>query len=195
MTNLFLKKGVLYKKNVLNKYILKFLSETVDIEEQRCLKSISSNNQYPFGDTQSINCFSRYNSPVSLSLQMFLLPTFKNLTGLDLYPTYTYHRVYYNKAILEPHKDRPSCQYSATVCIKKGNHNWPIFFELKNKKVVEIEMSEGDVVYYKGCELLHWRNPYEGDRHTQIFLHYVDSNSNNKSYKKDKFFNNITNYS
>ena len=30
----------------------------------------------------------------------------------------------------------------------------------------------GDMVIYKGCELEHWREPFEGNNHAQVFLHY-----------------------
>ena len=40
----------------------------------------------------------------------------------------------------------------------------------------------GDMVIYKGCELEHWREPFEGNNHAQVFLHYNIKNGryNNK---------------
>ena len=39
---------------------------------------------------------------------------------------------------------------------------------------------------YSGCELEHWREPYEGTQQIQCFLHYVNSNGKYKDYKFDK---------
>jgi len=30
----------------------------------------------------------------------------------------------------------------------------------------------GDMLVYSGCELEHWREPFEGDTCGQVFLHY-----------------------
>ena len=32
------------------------------------------------------------------------------------------------------------------------------------------------MVIYKGIDLVHWRNPLEGENHAQAFLHYNDVN-------------------
>ena len=41
----------------------------------------------------------------------------EEITGMKLAPSYTYYRMYLNGAILKRHKDRPSCEISATVCL------------------------------------------------------------------------------
>lgn len=102
-------------------------------------------------------------------------------TGLELLPTYTYWRMYTVNAELKKHKDRPSCEISVTVMIGSDKTKWPIFIEDN-----PIELDPGDAVAYLGCELSHWRNPFEGDWHTQAFLHYVDKNGPNKEWVKDK---------
>ena len=33
-------------------------------------------------------------------------------------------------------------------------------------------MKPGDMIIYRGCELEHWREPYWGKNHIQVFLHY-----------------------
>jgi len=32
---------------------------------------------------------------------------------------------------------------------------------------------------YRGCELEHWREPFEGENCGQVFLHYNDANCKN----------------
>ena len=50
----------------------------------------------------------------------------------------------------------------------------------------EIELDVGDAVIYKGCELAHWRNDFEGDWHAQVFLHYVNADGPHKEWFMDK---------
>ena len=45
---------------------------------------------------------------------------------------------------------------------------WDIF--IGNKK---LSMLKGDMVIYKGSEVSHWREKFEGDYCLQIFFHYT----------------------
>jgi hypothetical protein len=75
--------------------------------------------------------------------------------------------------VLERHKDRPSCEISTTLNL--GGDNWPIYLEPSGKKGlkgVKINLKQGDMLIYSGCELEHWREPFEGEECTQVFLHY-----------------------
>ena len=36
------------------------------------------------------------------------------------------------------------------------------------------------MLIYRGCELEHWRNKFEGDICTQVFLHYNEVNEKSK---------------
>ena len=141
-------------------------------------------------DQQIPNTFSCYGDFVMETLIMKVLPVMKKETGLDLIPTYTYARAYKKGDELKRHKDRPSCEISTTVNL--GGDPWPIFIdgtgtdnvidEYKNihkpnapagsKVVLEV----GDMLIYRGCELEHWREPFEGDSCGQVFLHYNDVN-------------------
>jgi len=102
-------------------------------------------------------------------------------TGLKLIPTYSFSRVYSYNANLEKHKDRPSCEVSATIMWGSDGVSWSIFMD-----GTKCEMQPGDAVIYLGCEIEHWREPFEGDYHIQSFLHYVDANGSYKDYAYDK---------
>ena len=39
-------------------------------------------------------------------------------------------------------------------------------------KGVKIILKPGDLLFYRGCELEHWREPLEGESCSQVFLHY-----------------------
>ncbi|HJP03543.1 MAG: hypothetical protein CL799_01165 [Chromatiales bacterium] len=52
---------------------------------------------------------------------------------------------------------------------------WPIFVGEEGAEK-SIDMNPGDGIIYKGCELRHWREAFEGEHHAQVFMHYVDAN-------------------
>jgi hypothetical protein len=39
-------------------------------------------------------------------------------------------------------------------------------------KGVKVELNVGDMLIYSGCELEHWREPFQGNLCGQVFLHY-----------------------
>tara|TARA_S200002703_G_C3638996_1_gene196166 strand:- start:46 stop:582 length:537 start_codon:yes stop_codon:yes gene_type:complete len=101
--------------------------------------------------------------------------------GLRLNHTYSFWRCYTYKSTLDSHKDRPSCEYSVTIFVDADKPDWPIYMEGN-----PVSLKPGDAVFYKGCELEHWREPYEGDYHFQFFLHYVNKDGPFADYKNDK---------
>ena len=128
-------------------------------------------------DAQVPGVYSIYADHVMETLLMKVLPVMKEKTGLDLVPTYSYARVYEKGAILKRHKDRPSCEISTTLNL--GGTIWPIYLEPSgepNKKGTKIDLEPGDMLIYSGCELEHWREPFEGDICGQVFLHYNHAN-------------------
>ena len=116
-------------------------------------------------DEQVPGVYSIYADHVMETLLVKTLPVMKEKTGLDLLPTYSYARVYEKGSILEKHKDRPSCEISTTLNL--GGDLWPIYVE-----GTKIDLNPGDMLIYAGCELEHWREPFEGDICGQVFLHY-----------------------
>ena len=137
-------------------------------------------------DQQVPGSYSIYADHVMETLLMKVLPVMKEKTGLNLVPTYSYARVYQHGAELKRHKDRPSCEISTTLNL--GGDPWPIFIdptgsdnvidEYKNihkpgaPKGVKVDLNPGDMLIYSGCELEHWREPFEGQLCGQVFLHY-----------------------
>ena len=52
---------------------------------------------------------------------------------------------------------------------------WPIYLEPSGKegmKGIKVDLDPGDMLVYRGCELEHWREPFQGDECIQVFLHY-----------------------
>jgi len=116
-------------------------------------------------DKQVPNTYSCYSDHVMETLLMKVLPVMQQETGLQLIPTYSYARIYKNGDILHKHKDRPSCEISTTIHL--GGDPWSIFVE-----GTEVLLDVGDMLVYSGCELEHWREPFEGNTCAQVFLHY-----------------------
>ena len=150
-------------------------------------------------DKQVPGAYSRYADWVMETLLMFMIPIMKAKTGMDLVPTYSYTRLYEKGNTLHRHKDRPSCEISTTLHL--GGDEWPIFMdptgadnvinERKNiikpgaPKGIQVDLKVGDMLIYSGCELEHWRDPFQGTVCSQVFLHY---NHANGPYAKTNLF-------
>jgi len=136
---------------------------------------------------QVAEAHSKYGDPAMESLLLHLHPLMEENTGLSLYPTYSYYRVYRDGDDLEPHVDRPSCEISATVCLNYSYDNencWPIYMG-----GAEVKLHPGDMVIYRGCDLQHWRNEFKVDQYTwqvQAFLHYVNAQGPYADFKFDR---------
>jgi hypothetical protein len=120
------------------------------------------------------------------TLLVKVLPVMQQETGLNLIPTYSYARLYKNGDELRRHKDRPSCEISTTINL--GGDPWPIFIDGTGADTVideykkihkpnapkgtKVLLEVGDMLVYSGCELEHWREPFEGNVCGQVFLHY-----------------------
>lgn len=142
-------------------------------------------NKFAFGEPQSPNSFSVYSPPFFESLAIQLNDKISKIVNVNLIPTYTFARIYYNGAILEPHTDRSSCEYSSTLCIHSTDI-WDFYIKDKSGKENALKLNPGDMCVYSGCELEHWRKPYEGQMQMQCFLHYVNLQGPYAEYKYDK---------
>tara|TARA_B100000768_G_scaffold176566_1_gene189484 strand:- start:2008 stop:2628 length:621 start_codon:yes stop_codon:yes gene_type:complete len=131
-----------------------------------------------WSDKQIPNTYSHYADIVMETLLEKIKPVMEENTGLKVLPTYTYARIYKKGDILKRHKDRPSCEISTTINL--GGDSWPIYLEPsgeKGKEGVKVNLNPGDMLIYRGCELEHWREAFEGDNCGQVFLHYNEANS------------------
>lgn len=100
-------------------------------------------------------------------------PHVSELCGEDVLPTYAYGRIYSNGEILHRHRDRDACEISLTVNLQRDKTDWPIWVKKPNGEDVGINLTPGDAVMYLGCIADHWRDAYQGQLYTQVFLHYV----------------------
>lgn len=138
-------------------------------------------------DVQVPSAYSKYGDSLMESLLIYLQPQIENVTKLKLFPTYAYYRIYRNGDILKPHKDRPSCEISASICLGTNystqEYSWPLFIDGN-----PINLNVGDMAVYKGLESCHWRNKFDGPENSiqvQAFLHYVNADGEYSNYKYD----------
>ena len=113
-----------------------------------------------------------------------LRPVIEHCTGLHLFPTYSYGRVYKKGDILPKHRDRPACEISISLNLSQDpDEPWPLHVQL-GQHDVPVKLKPGDALLYRGTELTHWREPYAGQSLVQVFLHYVDQHG---PYAEEKF--------
>ena len=137
-------------------------------------------------DNQVINTYSHYGDIAMETLLLSVQPKMEEVTGLKLYPAYTYARIYKKGDELKRHKDRFSCEISTTMNL--GGDDWPIYLEPSgevDKKGIRVDLKQGDMLVYSGCELEHWRNKFRGKECVQVFLHY---NNRKTPGAKDNMF-------
>ena len=139
-----------------------------------------------FHDSQVPGSYAKYADRFMETLLIKTIDVMQKKTGLKLVPTYSYTRLYRTGNILNRHKDRPSCEISTTLCL--GGDHWPIYLDPtgadnvidEHKSIikpgapvgVEVNLKPGDMLIYSGCDLEHWRKPFEGKLCGQVFLHY-----------------------
>ena len=82
-----------------------------------------------WNDEQVPNTYSHYADIAMETLLLRTQPIMEKKTGLKLYPTYSYARIYKPGDILHRHKDRFSCEISTTLNL--GGDPWPIHLEPK----------------------------------------------------------------
>jgi hypothetical protein len=180
----FQKQGYVIVKNFISKEMGRHLFEYLRLYEYT--QRLQNNEKSFEQDSQVIGSFAvGHGDLVFDSLMKTAKPKMEYYTGLDLFPTYSYTRLYKPGNELEIHRDRPSCEISITLKLSDtGWYNWPIWMV-----DTPYNLNDGDGVIYRGCDLEHWREPcqsYEDYRMGQVFMHYVDKNGPHSEWKYDK---------
>jgi hypothetical protein len=157
---------------------------------------------YENDNEQIPNTYSQYSNMAMETLMLKCQPQMEKVTGLKLYPAYTYARLYKKGDELKRHKDRFSCEISTTMNL--GGDPWPIYLSpnenvgraekdggkkgitvASTAKGIKVDLKPGDMLVYSGCELEHWREKFKGKECVQVFLHY---NNRKTPGSKDNIF-------
>jgi hypothetical protein len=160
--------------------------KSIDYKITYCKKKHNEEWDGHFNDTQSPGNFSKYGDFLMESSLNLLTKKAEDYTGIKLNPNYAYWRLYEKGSVLERHKDRPSCEISATINLGSNlsnvdknvypNYQWPIFVLDKNNSEIPIHLNPGDALIYRGCEVEHWRDEFIGLNNAQVFFHWNEKN-------------------
>ena len=161
---------------------MKILSHILDPRECQELANKIKSYEQPVGDNLVPNSFSAYALPETEQLLLDLTEKVSRIVGKELYPTYSYCRMYYTGASMRSHTDRAACEISMSLSL--SGDPWPLWFMLDKPTPVSLKL--GDAVLYHGLELEHWREEYTGTGCTQVFLHWVDVNGPHSDWKYDR---------
>jgi len=138
-----------------------------------------------WSDEQIPETYSHYADIAMETLLVKLKPLMEKESGLKLNETYSYARIYKKGDELKRHKDRYSCEVSTTLNL--GGDEWPIYLEPSGEEGTEgtkIILNQGDMLIYKGCDVEHWRESFEGENCGQVFLHYNDASDEKAEQNK-----------
>lgn len=116
-----------------------------------------------------------YMDPYFCALALQVQPQLEAAWGTQLYPTYTYTRLYKEGFILRPHTDRPACELSSSITIGYGGRDtpWELYIENDDKEEVEYILEPGEGLLYEGRKYTHWRYPLDEGWQIQTFVHYI----------------------
>lgn len=172
--------------NLLYAYCLTRVQQ-IDFKSQHAKQNYDKRWDGEFGDEQAPSSFNAYGDPLMDTLMASSVSTVEKFTGLELIPEYTYWRLYVKNEELKRHRDRESCEISITLCLGYNTSNlkgeefegydWPMFVEgtvIEGIDGIPLHMKPGDMIIYKGCEIDHWREKFQGLHHAQVFMHYND---------------------
>lgn len=177
----FKKQKYIIIRNAIKKDLATFIYHYLNLKRNVCyflqrkkLISPFDDSYGTFYDEQVPNTYSCYSDLVMETLLSGLKNKIEKATKCKLIETYSYTRIYKKGDELKRHKDRKSCDISATLCLG-GDKIWPIFLEpsgKENQKGISIKLKTGDLMCYVGCHVEHWREPFDGNDCGQVFLHY-----------------------
>jgi len=152
---------------------------------ENALKRYPDNNQGGW-DNDDSSKISWYADPLAEVMLRKMLPVVENVTGSELYPTYSFTRVYQKGDELKPHIDRAACEISVTSHIATVGKPWPIYMKAPGKEPTTHYLEPGDACIYKGCEVTHWREKMvDTDINVQVMLHFVDKHGPKATHKFD----------
>lgn len=128
------------------------------------------------GDPQEPLRFSLYGEPLAQAIMKELTPLYSEAIGKNLHATHSYMSLYVPGAELKPHRDRPECEYTATITIynEPVDMVWPVHVKTPDGEQVEVKLNPGDTAIYRGRDCPHWRDQQDEGYNISIFFHFVD---------------------
>jgi hypothetical protein len=138
------------------------------------------------GDAQVADTPNDYGDPAFDGLLEYLRPQIERISGLRLLPTYSFFRMYKRGDVLRRHRDRRACEVSVSVDVgQQPLDPWPLWVENQSGRYAA-SLQPGDALLYRGIDLFHWRDAFQGRVLVQAFLHYVDRDGPHADQKFDR---------
>jgi len=126
------------------------------------------------GDGDVRRRFVRHNEPVFRFFHHNLAATVSSLAAEAYRPSFCYLSSYRRGAVLAPHTDRAQCELTISCLIDQpAGLRWPLRME-RGGEGEELILEPGDMVVYRGCELIHSRPALDAEFSTSLLFHYVD---------------------
>lgn len=188
----FKQNGYSVIKKALDKSLINYLDKYISLKKDIFTFLTNTNSVSPlnkdygsWGDSQvpDRKIYNLYGDPGLDTLLLIVKEKMEKEVGCSLIENYSYCRMYVKGNILEKHIDRKHCEFSTTLNI--AGDLWPIFIKNKKNKNIQVDLSAGDMLVYRGCDLEHWREPFKGNKCTQVFLHFNKKTKNNIKNKYD----------
>jgi|GEM_PF-1572060 len=174
-------------RNAVSIDICKFLSVEFRMLE-KCVEFFNNGDGKAVGKEIGLpESFSVY-SPLFLeTLSLHVKPLVEEAVGKQLWPTYSYGRIYKTNAELEQHLDRRSSEYTVSCCLEKDSaHDWSLIITRRDGTQEEYFLEVGDILVYPGRDLVHWRRgKFCGTEQIQAFIQYVNQHGDSADLKWD----------
>lgn len=143
-----------------------------------------------------------YGDSLMETLLLQAWPRIEAITGMRLWPSHSYWRMYRQGHALYAHSDDDHIEVNATVCLgHEGDAAWPLWVEdgvgydgadrVARIAAPDLDRARalpcrpGDAIVYRGNRVKHWRQPNPNPMHAQLFLFFVDRNSEHAGRKFD----------
>ena len=174
--------GYVLIKNFLTPDVLELCKSFLDLSLVHDMRTPES-NPYLYGDVYEIgdNIFAdsillAYKNPIEV------------IFNTEMIPSYIFIREYMRGSELMTHRDRPECEFSATILLNKnGEGDCSLFFcdDKEKTNSVGVPLEEGDAIIFSGATDFdgkwHYRPRLEPESITTAFLHYVSPHNNPNS--------------
>jgi len=186
-------------------FIQEFLPKDIlNIAYSYCLLKYQ-NKSFIDSDTQSNSLIKEHSDFLMETLLEASKPVIEKNVSKELFPTYSFLRIYDKGSDLKVHTDRESCEYTVALCLGAEPQDKPYnlfvgerdkeseykYFSDKNdweryRIDHKFSMLPNNAVIFQGMEKIHWREYCEHDHFITVFLHYVDKSGPYKEWKFDK---------
>jgi len=177
----FDKTGLTVIPKLLSEQHIKLCLNYLEVIKERYKSSRGLTGDMIENDKHHPKTFSYYSPLCTEVLLLKLRPEIEKIVNAKLVPSFSYARIYFTGSELERHVDRKHAKFGISICLDKDEIDWPLVIIDHQQREQEINLSKGDAVIFKGMELEHYRNKFEGRFQTQMFLFYMPESTTDAS--------------